>query len=179
MEMEALTRSVVHQFEEWVKLSKKIPPEALVSVAIIEDAGRLADLIASHLNLTPETKQEVLELLEVHPRMERLFGLLTREMEVLALERKIGSQVRRQIEKLQKEYYLREKVKAIQNELGDKDGRQAEITAWQEKLKEGRYPEAVQKVIEKEIQRLEATGNYSAEGGVIRTYIDCLMELPW
>ena len=179
MEMEALTRSVVHQFEEWVKLSKKIPPEALVSVAIIEDAGRLADLIASHLNLTPETKQEVLELLEVHPRMERLFGLLTREMEVLALERKIGSQVRRQIEKLQKEYYLREKVKAIQNELGDKDGRQAEITAWQEKLKEGRYPEAVRQVIEKEIQRLEAMGNYSAEGGVIRTYIDCLLSLPW
>ncbi|MGP1366805.1 MAG: endopeptidase La [Schwartzia sp. (in: firmicutes)] len=179
MEMEALTRSVVHQFEEWVKLSKKIPPEALVSVAIIEDAGRLADLIASHLNLTPETKQEVLELLEVHPRMERLFGLLTREMEVLALERKIGSQVRRQIEKLQKEYYLREKVKAIQNELGDKDGRQAEITAWQEKLKEGSYPDAVRQVVEKEIQRLEATGNYSAEGGVIRTYIDCLLELPW
>ena len=111
--------------------------------------------------------------------MERLFGLLTREMEVLALERKIGSQVRRQIEKLQKEYYLREKVKAIQNELGDKDGRQAEITAWQEKLKEGRYPEAVRQVIEKEIQRLEAMGNYSAEGGVIRTYIDCLLSLPW
>ena len=87
--------------------------------------------------------------------------------------------MRRQIEKLQKEYYLREKVKAIQNELGDKDGRQAEITAWQEKLKEGRYPEAVRQVIEKEIQRLEAMGNYSAEGGVIRTYIDCLLSLPW
>ena len=179
MEMEALTRSVVHQFEEWVKLSKKIPPEALVSVAIIEDAGRLADLIASHLSLTPETKQEVLELLDVHPRMERLFGLLTREMEVLALERKIGTQVRRQIEKLQKEYYLREKVKAIQSELGDKDGRQADISAYQKKLEEGKYPDAVRKVVEKEISRLESSGNYSAESGVIRTYIDCLLDLPW
>lgn len=179
MEMEALTRSVVHQFEEWVKLSKKIPPEALVSVAIIEDAGRLADLIASHLSLTPETKQEVLELLDVHARMERLFALLTREMEVLALERKIGTQVRRQIEKLQKEYYLREKVKAIQSELGDKDGRQADISAYQKKLEEGKYPDAVRKVVEKEIARLESSGNYSAESGVIRTYIDCLLDLPW
>ena len=179
MEMEALTRSVVHQFEEWVKLSKKIPPEALVSVAIIEDAGRLADLIASHLSLTPETKQEVLELLDVHARMERLFALLTREMEVLALERKIGTQVRRQIEKLQKEYYLREKVKAIQSELGDKDGRQADISAYQKKLEEGKYPGAVRKVVEKEISRLESSGNYSAESGVIRTYIDCLLDLPW
>ena len=179
MEMEALTRSVVHQFEEWVKLSKKIPPEALVSVAIIEDAGRLADLIASHLSLTPETKQEVLELLDVHARMERLFALLTREMEVLALERKIGTQVRRQIEKLQKEYYLREKVKAIQSELGDKDGRQADISAYQKKLEEEKYPDAVRKVVEKEILRLESSGNYSAESGVIRTYIDCLLDLPW
>ena len=179
MEMEALTRSVVHQFEEWVKLSKKIPPEALVSVAIIEDAGRLADLIASHLSLTPETKQEVLELLDVHARMERLFALLTREMEVLALERKIGTQVRRQIEKLQKEYYLREKVKAIQSELGDKDGRQADIAAYQKKLEEEKYPDAVRKVVEKEISRLESSGNYSAESGVIRTYIDCLLDLPW
>ena len=179
MEMEALTRSVVHQFEEWVKLSKKIPPEALVSVAIIEDAGRLADLIASHLSLTPETKQEVLELLDVHARMERLFALLTREMEVLALERKIGTQVRRQIEKLQKEYYLREKVKAIQSELGDKDGRQADIAAYQKKLEEEKYPDAVRKVVEKEISRLESSGNYSAESGIIRTYIDCLLDLPW
>ena len=179
MEMEALTRSVVHQFEEWVKLSKKIPPEALVSVAIIEDAGRLADLIASHLSLTPETKQEVLELLDVHARMERLFALLTREMEVLALERKIGTQVRRQIEKLQKEYYLREKVKAIQSELGDKDGRQADIAAYQKKLEEEKYPDAVRKVVEKEISRLESSGNYSVESGVIRTYIDCLLDLPW
>lgn len=177
--MEALTRSVVHLFEDWVKLSKKIPPEALVSVAIIEDVGRLADLIASHLNLTPEVKQEVLELLDVRQRMERLFALLTREMEILSLERKIGAQVRRQIEKLQKEYYLREKIKAIQNELGDKDGRQAEIAAWQKKLDDGAYPETVKKVIEKEIQRLENAGNYSAESGVIRTYIDCLLNLPW
>ncbi len=179
MEMEALTRSVVHQFEDWVKLSKKIPPEALVSVAIIDDAGRLADLIASHLNLSQEARQELLELLDVRARMERLYAMLTREMEVLALERKIGARVHKQIEKLQKEYYLREKVKAIQTELGDKDGRQADIAECRKRLAEGDYPEAVQKVIEKELRRLESMGSFAAENGVILTYIDWLLELPW
>ncbi len=179
MEMEALTRSVVHQFEDWVKLSKKIPADALVSVSIIEDSGRLADLIASHLNLSQDARQELLELLDVRSRMERLYAMLAREMEVLALERKIGARVHKQIEKLQREYYLREKVKAIQTELGDKDGRQADIDEYQKKLAEGDYPDTVKKVIEKEIHRLEGMGNFSMESGVIRTYIDWLVDLPW
>ncbi len=179
LEMEALTRAVVHEFEEWVKLSKKIPAETLVSVAIIEDAGRLADLIASHLNLKLEDKQALLELVDVRERLERLYAILAREMEVAELERKISSQVRKQMEKIQREYYLREQIKAIQKELGDKDGKQAEIEEYRDKLAKGQYPENVRQAVEKEIHRMDAMSNLSAETGVIRTYIDWLLALPW
>lgn len=179
LEMEALTRTVIHAFEQWVKLSKKIPPETLVSVAIIEDAGRLGDLIASHLNLKLEDKQALLSLVEVKARLEMLCGILAREMEVLEIERKISIRVRRQMEKIQKEYYLREQIKAIQKELGDKDDKTVEIEEYREKLSTGKYPEAVKKRVEKEINRMEHMSNMSAETGVIRTYIDWLLILPW
>jgi ATP-dependent Lon protease len=179
MEMEALTRTVVHEFEEWVKLNKKIPPETLVSVAIIEDAGRLSDLIASHMNLKLEDKQALLELVDVKARLERLYAILARELEVAELERKISTQVRKQMEKIQREYYLREQIKAIQKELGDKDGKQAEIEEYRSKLDAGQYPENVRKVVDKEIHRMETMSNLSAETSVIRTYIDWLLALPW
>ncbi len=179
MEMEALTRGVVHRFEEWVKAARKIPAEALVSVAIIEDSGRLADLIASHLNLTVDDKQQLLELIDVADRLRKLYAILVHELEVLAIESKLGSEVRRQMEKLQKEYYLREKIKVIQKELGDHDGRQAAIEDYKKRLKEKEYPEAVRKTVEKEIRRLEGISGYSAETSVIRTYVDCLLDLPW
>ena len=179
LEMEALTRTVVHEFEEWVKLNKKIPPETLVSVAIIEDAGRLSDLIASHLNLKLEDKQALLELVDVKARLERLYAILARELEVAELERKISAQVRKQMEKIQREYYLREQIKAIQKELGDKDGKQAEIEEYRLKLEKGQYPENVRKVVDKEIHRMETMSNLSAETSVIRTYIDWLLALPW
>ncbi len=179
MEMEGLTRAVVHSFEKWVKLSKKMPAETLVSVAIIDDAGRLGDLIASHLNLKLEEKQALLELVDVKARLEKLYALLEREMEVLEIERRIGQRVRRQMEKIQKEYYLREQIKAIQKELGDKDDKTEEIEEYRERLSKGKYPENVRKVIEKEIRRMDNMSNMSAETGVIRTYIDWLLELPW
>ncbi len=179
MEMEALTRGVVHRFEEWVKAARKIPAEALVSVAIIEDSGRLADLIASHLNLTVEDKQILLDLVDVADRMRKLYAFLVHELEVLAIESKLGSEVRQQMEKLQKEYYLREKIKVIQKELGDQDGRQAAIEEYKQRLKEKKYPETVRKTVEKEIRRLEGMSGYSAETAVIRTYVDCLLDLPW
>ena len=179
LEMEALTRGVVHRFEEWVKAARKIPPEALVSVAIIEDSGRMADLIASHLNLTMEDKQQLLEMIDVSDRMRKLYALLVHELEVLAIESKLGSEVRQQMEKIQKEYYLREKIKVIQKELGDHDGRQAAVEELKKRLKEKKYPEAVRKTVEKEIRRMEGMSGYSAETSVIRTYIECLLDLPW
>ncbi|BAL83251.1 putative ATP-dependent protease La [Selenomonas ruminantium subsp. lactilytica TAM6421] len=177
MNMEALNRAVVHQFEEWVRLSKKIPPETLVSVAIIDDAGRLADLIASHLNLKVETRQELLAAIDVKERLEKLYGVLTREMEILQMEHKIGKQVRKQMDKIQKDYYLREQIKAIRQELGDSN--KSEIDEARKKLQEGNYPEFVQKAVEKELNRLDTFSNMHAEAGVIRNYIDCLLELPW
>jgi len=177
MNMEALNRAVVHQFEEWVRLSKKIPPETLVSVAIIDDAGRLADLIASHLNLKVETRQELLAAIDVKERLEKLYAVLTREMEILQMEHKIGKQVRKQMDKIQKDYYLREQIKAIRQELGDSN--KSEIDEARKKLSEGNYPDEVKKTVEKELNRLESLSNMHAETGVIRNYVDCLLELPW
>lgn len=179
MEMEALTRAVVHEFEQWVKISKKIPAETLVSVAILDDGGRLGDLIASHLNLKLEDRQALLEQVNIKSRMELLYKILARELEVLEMERKIGMRVRKQMEKIQKDYYLREQIKAIQKELGDEDDKAADIEAYRKKLAEGGYPEDVQKAIEKEIHRMEGQTSMSAEMGVIRTYIETLLELPW
>jgi ATP-dependent Lon protease len=178
LNMEALNRAVVHQFEEWVRMSKKIPPETLVSVAIIDDAGRLADLIASHLNLKVETRQELLAAIDVKERLEKLYAVLSREMEILQMETKIGKQVRKQMDKIQKDYYLREQIKAIRQELGYKDGK-GEVEDLLQKLHEGNYPEEVCKTVEKELSRLETMNNMHAETGVIRNYVDCLLELPW
>lgn len=179
METEAMTRMVVGQFEEWVKLSRNIPPEALVSVAIIDDVGRLADLIASHLNLSQDDRQALLELIDVKKRLEKLAALLAHELEIVAIERRIGDETRKQMEQFQKEYYLREKIKAIHKELGESDGRQEAIDDYQKRLKDGKYPKTVQEAVEKEISRLDMMSGHSAETGVIRTYVEWLLDLPW
>ena len=179
MEMEALTRSVVTKFEEWVKLTHRIPAEALISVAILDDAGRLADMIAAHLNLKMEDKQSLIDKIDVRERLEELYLLLNHEMEVLALERKIGGRVRKKIEKGQKEYYLREKIKEIRKELGDVDGKEADADEYRERLESGDYPEIVAETVKKEIGRLITASRFSAETGVIRTYIEWLLDLPW
>ncbi len=178
-EIEALTRTAINQFEQWVKLSKKIPPETLVSVVVVEEPGRLTDLIASHLSLKIEDKQTLLEAVGITARLERLCEILGREMEILELEKKIHIRVRKQMEKTQKEYYLREQLKAIQKELGEKDDRMAEVEEYRDRLKKQDLPKEVAEKISKEIDRLEKMPASVAESGVIRTYLDWLLALPW
>jgi ATP-dependent Lon protease len=179
LEIEALTRTAIAQFEQWVKLSKKIPPETLVSVVVVEEPGRLTDLIASHLSLKIEDKQALLDAVNVKKRLEKLCDILGREMEILELEKKISGRVRKQMEKTQKEYYLREQLKAIQKELGEKDDRAAEVEEYRARLKEQEFPKEVTEKITKEIERLERMPSMVAESAVIRTYLDCLLALPW
>jgi ATP-dependent Lon protease len=179
LEIEALSRAVVHQFEQWVKLSKKVPPETMISVVVVEDSGRLCDLIASHLTLKIEDKQSLLNAVDVKDRLTHLSEILAREMEILEIERSISSRVKKQIEKTQKEYYLREQMKAIQKELGDKDDKISEIEEYRKKIKKGGYPKDVKEKLNKEISRLEKMSSMAPETGVIRTYIDWLLNIPW
>lgn len=178
-EVDALMRSVLRQFESYISLSKKITPETLAAVSDIEEPGRLADVICSHLPLKLKDKQMILETIDVRERLETLLTLLNNEQEVLELERKIGQRVKKQMEKTQKEYYLREQMKAIQKELGEKEGRGHEIEELRNQLKEAALPEKVHEKVEKEIDRLEKMPVASAEGSVIRNYIDWLLGLPW
>lgn len=178
-DLEALTRGVLHQFEEYAKLSKKIPAETLGTVLTVDEPGRLADIVASHLNLKVADKQIILDALTVEERLERLTELIMREIEILELERRIGLRVRKQMEKAQKEYYLREQMKAIQKELGEKDERQAEVEEYREKVSKAKFPKEVEKKALKEIERLEKMPPASAEGTVVRTYLDWLLALPW
>lgn len=178
-EAEALTRHVLHQFEQYIKLSKKIPSDVLANVSNITEAGRLADVIASHLSLKVEQKQEILAAFSPINRLETLAGLLNHEMEILELEKKIGLRVRKQMEKTQKEYYLREQVKAINKELGEEDERMVEAADYREKIAEAKLPEEAEKKALKEVDRLEKMPPAAAEAAVIRTYLDWLLELPW
>ncbi|MBP1156617.1 MULTISPECIES: endopeptidase La [unclassified Paenibacillus] len=178
-EIDALMRTVLNQFEHYINLSKKVTPETLAAVSDIDEAGRLADVICSHLSLKIKDKQEILETVDVRLRLEKLLGILNNEREVLELERKISQRVKKQMEKTQKEYYLREQMKAIQKELGDKEGRAGEAEELRNQLAESEVPEKVKEKIEKEIDRLEKMPATSAEGSVIRNYIDWLLGLPW
>ncbi len=179
VETEALMRSVLYQFEQYIKLSKKIPPETLVTVSAIEEAGRLADIIASHLALKVPQKQEILEATSPRARLDKLNDILGHEMEILEIERKINLRVRKQMERTQKEYYLREQMKAIQKELGEKDERMAEADEYREKIAEANLPEEVQEKALKEVERLEKMPPAAAEGVVIRNYLDWILALPW
>lgn len=178
-EVDALMRTVLTQFEHYINLSKKVTPETLAAVSDIEEAGRLADVITSHLSLKIKDKQEILETIDVRKRLEKLLDILNNEREVLELERKINQRVKKQMEKTQKEYYLREQMKAIQKELGEKEGRAGEAEELRSQLEEKGLPENVREKVEKEIDRLEKMPASSAEGGVIRNYVDWLLSLPW
>lgn len=178
-DIDALIRGVNHQFEEYAKLSKKVPTETLGTVLAVEEPGRLADIVASHLNLKVPEKQAILDALEVDARLERLTELIMREIEILELERRIGLRVRKQMEKAQKEYYLREQIKAIQKELGDKDERQQEADEYREKVAKAKLSKEVEEKTLKEIERLEKMPPASAEGTVVRTYLDWILVLPW
>ncbi len=177
-EQEVVARSLEQQFESYVKLNKKIPPEVLVSVSAVEDVDRLADTIASHLNLKLEDKQALLELSSVIERLERLYIFMEEEMEILQVDKRIRSRVKRQMEKSQREYYLSEQMKAIQKELGEEDAHSEldEIAENIEKL--GLSKEAKSKA-EAELKRLKMMPPMSAEATVVRNYLDWLLEVPW
>ncbi len=178
-EVEALMRHLVYQFEQYVKLSKRVPPETVVSVINLEEPGRLADIVASQLPLRVEDKESVLEAVDIVERLERLCAIVTRELEIVELERKINIRVRKQMEKTQKEYYLREQIKAIQKELGEKDERVAEGEELREKIAQAKLPKEVEEKALKEVERLEKMPPMAAEATVVRNYLDLIVALPW
>ncbi|MGG1574875.1 endopeptidase La [Fictibacillus sp. NRS-1165] len=179
LEIQALMRTALQQFEQYINLSKKVTPETLASVQDIEEPGRLADVISSHLSLKIKEKQHILEIIDVKERLNHLISILNNEKEVLGLEKKIGQRVKKAMEKTQKEYYLREQMKAIQKELGEKEGKTGEISSLKEKIEESDMPENVQEIALKELDRYEKMPGSSAESAVIRNYIDWLINLPW
>lgn len=178
-EEEALVRSLLHQFEQYTKLSRKISNETYETVADIEDAGRLSDIVTSHLAAKLKDKQALLELTNVKTRLEEIIKLITNEKKVLDIERKIGQRVKNSMEKTQKEYYLREQLKAIQKELGDRDGKSGEVGDLRDRIEEANMPEHILEVALKELGRFEKIPQNSAENSVIRNYIEWLVDLPW
>ena len=176
-ELEALVRAVIAEFEEYVKLNKKIPPEVLVSLAAIDEPNRLADTIASHLSLKLSEKQDLLEMDLVDDRLEKLYQLMENEIGVLQVEKRIRSRVKRQMEKTQREYYLNEQMKAIQKELGEDDTN--ELAEFEKKLKEGNLPKEAKERAESELKKLKMMSPMSAEATVIRNYLDVMLALPW
>lgn len=179
LELEALRRSVLGEFDEYIKANPKVAPETLVTVSDIDDASRFADVIASNLTINIEEKQEILSLFDIKERLERIYEILARELEILEIERKINSRVRKQIDKSQKEYYLREQLKAIQKELGEKEGNAEDIEMYAEKLSKLVVPEEVKDKVEKELDRLSKISPGSPEVGVSKTYLDWIFDLPW
>ena len=178
-ELAAQSRMLAHQFEQWGKLSKKVPPETIASVMLVEDPDRLTDMILGHMPLKLEDKQELLAAVDIRQRLDLLTEIISREMEILEIEKKISGRVRKQMEKTQKEYFLREQMKAIQQELGEKDDRASEVEEYRQKMRDQDLPKDVAEKVAKEIERLEKMSPMSAESGVIRTYLDWLLGLPW
>ncbi|MDO8370122.1 MAG: endopeptidase La [Candidatus Nitrotoga sp.] len=177
-EAEAMRRALINQFDQYVKLNKRIPPETLTSLAGIDDSGRLADTIAAHLPLKLEQKQEILEIFDVRKRLDHLLGLLEAELDILQVEKRIRGRVKRQMEKSQREYYLNEQVKAIQKELGEgEDGADFEELA--KKIKAAHLPKEARAKAEAEMKKLRLMSPMSAEATVVRNYIDVLVGLPW
>ncbi|WP_249870953.1 endopeptidase La [Oceanobacillus saliphilus] len=178
-EEEALVRSLLEQFRQYIKLSRKITQETYETVEDIDEPSRLADIIASHLTLKVKDKQEILELSNVTERIKLLLKIISNEKKVLDLEKKIGQRVKTSMEKTQKEYYLREQLKAIQKELGERDGKSSEVDELREKIEKSDMPEHIMEVALKELGRYEKVPQTSAESSVIRNYLDWLIVLPW
>ncbi|HFK1425868.1 MULTISPECIES: endopeptidase La [Bacillus cereus group] len=179
LEEKALMRTLLEHFEQYIKVSKKVSNETFATVADVEEPGRLADLIASHLPIKTKQKQEILEIISVKERLHTLISIIQDEQELLSLEKKIGQKVKRSMERTQKEYFLREQMKAIQTELGDKEGKGGEVEELREKIEQSGMPEETMKAALKELDRYEKLPASSAESGVIRNYIDWLLALPW
>ncbi len=178
-EAKALVRSVKTTFETYVKLNKRIPPEILMRVSTIEDVGELADIIVAQLNLKLEDKQKILEVIDPGKRLEELLNLMTSEIEILEVEKKIRSRVKKQMERSQKEYYLNEQMQAIQKELGEKDDYQSELNELEERAAKKNWTKEAEERIRKEIKKLRMMSPMSAEATVVRNYIDWMLDLPW
>ncbi len=178
-EVEALMRSVNSAFEAYVKLNKKIPPEILMPLAAIEDPARLADTVAAHLQLKIEDKQLILEIEDPTERLERIYTLMQSEIEILQIEHKIRGRVKKQMEKNQKDYYLNEQMKAIQKELGDKDEFRDELKELEERIANKKMSEEATEKAQKELKKLRMMAPMSAEGTVVRNYLEWLLSLPW
>ncbi|EJQ99176.1 endopeptidase La [Bacillus cereus] len=179
LEEKALMRTLLEHFEQYIKVSKKVSNETFATVADVEEPGRLADLIASHLPIKTKQKQEILEIVSVKERLHTLISIIQDEQELLSLEKKIGQKVKRSMERTQKEYFLREQMKAIQTELGDKEGKGGEVEELREKIEQSGMPGETMQAALKELDRYEKLPVSSAESGVIRNYIDWLLALPW
>jgi ATP-dependent Lon protease len=178
-EVEALARTVVSQFEQYIKLNKKIPPEVLVSINQIDDPAKLADTVASHLSLKIPEKQELLETESVPERLEKVFGYMEGEIGVLQVEKRIRSRVKRQMEKTQREYYLNEQLKAIQKELGEGEDGRDEMAELEERISKTKLSKEAREKATAELKKLKSMSPMSAEATVVRNYLDWLLSVPW
>ncbi|MEO0673389.1 MAG: LON peptidase substrate-binding domain-containing protein, partial [Pseudomonadota bacterium] len=178
-EVNALVRSVGTQFESYVKLNKRVPPEVIVSINQIEEPAKLADTVASHLNIKLSEKQELLEIHAVPQRLERVYAFMEGEMSVLQVEKKIRNRVKRQMEKTQREYYLNEQMKAIQKELGETEDGKDEISEIEERIKKTKLSKEAKTKAEAEVKKLRQMSPMSAESTVVRNYLDWILSIPW
>jgi ATP-dependent Lon protease len=178
-ELEALSRAVVAQFEQYLKLNKKIAPEVLVSINQIDDPSKLADTVASHLNLKIPEKQQLLELETISERLERVYGLMESEIGVLQVEKRIRNRVKRQMEKTQREYYLNEQLKAIQKELGESEEGRDEMAELEERINKTRFTKEAKDKAKAELKKLRTMSPMSAEATVVRNYLDWMLSIPW
>ncbi|OOF06437.1 endopeptidase La [Salinivibrio sp. MA607] len=178
-EQEVLVRTAISQFEGFIKLNKKIPPEVLTSLNGIEEAARLADTIAAHMPLKLEDKQQVLELVDISERLEYLMTMMESEIDLLQVEKRIRGRVKKQMEKSQREYYLNEQMKAIQKELGELDDAPDEFETLKQKIEESKMPQEAREKTEQELQKLKMMSPMSAEATVVRSYIDWMISVPW
>ena len=179
LETEALQRSVLDMFEKYVKMSKRIPTEVIASVSSIADPDRFADAVAGQIQAKIEERQPLLEERSVKTRLQMLLDLLAKELDLLELEKKIQAKVRKQMERSQREYYLREQIKAIQVELGDRDERASEVEEYKEKLKSAKLPKEAKAKVIHELHRFEKMPPMAAEAVVLRNYLDWMLALPW
>src|SRR4051812_3910485 len=178
-EAEALSRAVVEQFENYVKLNKKVPPEALAAIPQIENPGELADRIASHLSVKIVEKQQLLEIFNVVKRLEKVYALMEGEISVMQTEKKIRNRVKRQMEKTQREYYLNEQMKAIQRELGEQDDQRDELMELEKRIKKTKLSKEARTKADAELKKLRNMSPMSAESTVVRNYLDWLLSIPW
>jgi ATP-dependent Lon protease len=179
LECEALMRTLLEVFEEYVKIGNRVSPETLLSVHNVHNPGQFADMIAASILVNIEDKQRILETFDPKTRLQRLYEMLTREMDILELEKKINSRVKQQIDDIQREHYLREQMKAIQQELGEKEGNNQEIEDYRDRIEEAGLTDEAREKVEKELERLARMPMGNPEGSIIRTYIDWILDLPW